>query len=351
MDFSHVNADGIHALHPPQSKLPQTPSTGRVPIRLTPELYRSAAGRLTRVGADERARAAEQFVQVAPEHGIDLSRTFVTVQRDGLGAPTEVLEACLSVAGAGRTAVLFLSGPDPAGGGHDDRVATIEAVCRFMANNDAPVLAQMLPEPDETWTIRALTEAGFSRVGDLAYLRRPLGGATQVPPLPTGIVATPVREFRPGSADWRDLGEAMERSYEQTLDCPELCGLRGTDDVIASHQAAGEWDPALWWVVREGDRPVGCMLLNPFPAQGSVDLVYLGLACEVRGRGVARALLAEGVARATECGHASMTCAVDRRNVPALRLYKGMGFAEFSGRVAFVRMIEHAERGERGLRT
>ena len=62
-------------------------------------------------------------------------------------------------------------------------------------------------------------------------------------------------------------------------------------------------------------------------------------------------LLAEGVARATERGHASMTCAVDRRNVPALRLYKGMGFAEFSGRVAFVRMIEQAGRGERGIRT
>ena len=42
---------------------------------------------------------------------------------------------------------------------------------------------------------------------------------------------------------------------------------------------------------------------------------------------------------------------VDRRENAAVLAAKGMGFAEFSGRVAFVRMIEQAERGERGIRT
>jgi len=296
------------------------------------------------VPARDRAIAAERFVRVATEHGIDLSRTYVTVERDGTGAPTRVLEACLSVTSAGRTASVYLSTPDARGGeggGHVDRVATIEAACRHMQEHDAPVLVQALPEPQEAWAIKALEDARFQRIGDLAYLRCPLGSNIPSPePMPPGIEVREVSEMMPGCTDRIDLGCALEQSYEDTLDCPDLCGMRTTDAVIESHLASGQWDPSLWWIVRSGTGPAGCMLLSPNPDQGTVDLVYIGLGRAIRGRGIAERLLSMGLARASSTGLSSMTCAVDRRNTPALRLYERLGFSEFAGRVAFVRQIE-----------
>ncbi len=345
MVFSHVNGDGIPILQDTQGKhgceARKRGLDGSTPIRLPPSLYRSAAARLARVPARDRAIAAERFVRVATEHGIDLSRTYVTVERDGTGAPSRVLEACLSVTSVGRTASVYLSSPDAQGGGHADRVATIEAACRHMQEHDAPVLVQALPEPHEAWAIKALSEARFQRIGDLAYLRCPLGSnVPRAEPMPPDIDVREVLDMAPGCPDRVDLGCALERSYEDTLDCPDLCGMRTTDEVIESHLASGQWDPSLWWIVSTSASPQGCMLLSPNPEQGTVDLVYIGLGRALRGRGIAERLLAMGLARARTTGLSSMTCAVDRRNAPALRLYERLGFSEFAGRVALVRQIE-----------
>ena len=43
---------------------------------------------------------------------------------------------------------------------------------------------------------------------------------------------------------------AIERSYEQSLDCPELSELRTVQDALAGHRAAGTFDASLWWVSR-----------------------------------------------------------------------------------------------------
>lgn len=345
MIVSHVNGDGIPTLHDAPGKLdcdaPKEHEGGSKPIRLTPSLYLSAAGRLARVPARDRALAAERFVRVATEHGIDLSRTYATVERDGLGAPTRVLEACLSVTSPGGTASVYLTGPDAQGGGHADRVATICAACDHMQTHDAPVLVQALPEPHEDWAITALSQAQFQRIGDLAYLRCPLGST---PPgtgtMPSDVEVRQVSSMAPGSADRTDLEAALECSYEDTLDCPDLCGMRTTEAVIESHLASGQWNPELWWIVRVEGVAAGCMLLNPNPDQGTVDLVYLGLGKSLRGRGIAKSLLCKGLAQASDTGLSSMTCAVDRRNTPAIALYERLGFSEFAGRVAFVRQIE-----------
>jgi mycothiol synthase len=344
---SHVNGNGIPILQDAQGKpgcnAPEGHPDLRQPIRLTPSLYRSAAGRLARVPRRDREAAAERFVRVASDHGIDLSRIYATVERDGTGSPTRVLEACLSVTSAGRTASVFLTGPDADGGGHSDRVATIEAACRHLRDHDAPVLVQALPEPHESWAIEALTDAGFQRIGDLAYLRCPLGSTVQqAEPMPADVEVREVTSMAQNTPDRADLALALERSYEETLDCPELCGMRSTDAVIESHLASGQWDPSLWWIVRAGAQPAGCMLLSPNPDQGTVDLVYIGLGRALRRRGIAERLLSMGLARAGATGLSSMTCAVDRRNTPAIRLYERLGFSEFAGRVAFVRQIEPA---------
>jgi ribosomal protein S18 acetylase RimI-like enzyme len=154
-----------------------------------------------------------------------------------------------------------------------------------------------------------------------------------------GITVRPLASVQRGHPDRALLAEALDRSYEATLDCPGLCGMRETDDVIDSHLSTGQFDPSMWWLVLSDGAAHGCALFNPCPEQGTVELVYLGLSPRVRGRGLARMLLAHGLARLGGPGQLSVTCAVDRRNAPAIALYRRAGFGEFSGRIAYVKAL------------
>jgi len=308
-------------------------------LRLTPSLFESAAERLVGVPERERTRAARRFVRVAPDHGIDLSKAFVTVERNRSGAPVAVREVCLPVLGAGGSAMLFISGPDSRReGGPAERVAVIRSACENAGRRHGPLVAQALPEPGEGWAIDALLDAGFTRIGDLAYLRAEISNRAAIPHSGGMHLINPQNVER-GSEGRRLLGQALEASYIDTLDCPELCGMRSTDDVIDSHRASGQWDPDLWWVLVENGSPRGCMLLSGTPGLDAIELVYLGLAPEARGRGYGRKLLDLGMNSAALRGYGAMTCAVDLRNTPALRLYEQAGFRPFSRRVALVRRL------------
>jgi len=81
------------------------------------------------------------------------------------------------------------------------------------------------------------------------------------------------------------------------------------------------------------------MLLSAVPEQGSTELVYLGLGPELRGKGLARALLSYGLGRCSAGEPLVVTCAVDARNEPALRLYTSMGFVPFGERIPVVRAL------------
>lgn len=147
----------------------------------------------------------------------------------------------------------------------------------------------------------------------------------------------------------RVLVEVLERTYEETKDCPELCGLRAAGDVLESHRAVGTYDPSLWWLVYEGERAMGCLLFNVSPEHSSVELVYLGLAKGLRGRGLGAVLLTRGMrhlfGHSLEAGEPSarpvvgvggVTCAVDTRNTAAMKLYRRAGFGRFGLRVPMV---------------
>jgi GNAT superfamily N-acetyltransferase len=118
-----------------------------------------------------------------------------------------------------------------------------------------------------------------------------------------------------------------------------LCGLRATRDVIASHMATGEFSPHRWWLLRAGGSPEGCCLLNHCPANRAVELVYLGISPGLRGRGLSRRLLEHALARADAPDAREITCAVDTRNTPAVRLYHAMGFRSFGSRAGFVKPL------------
>jgi ribosomal protein S18 acetylase RimI-like enzyme len=138
------------------------------------------------------------------------------------------------------------------------------------------------------------------------------------------------------------LAQALDASYVGTQDCPALCGMRTTADVIESHKAVGQFDPRLWFLVMISGQPVGCMLLSCAAGPETAELVYLGLGPVARGRGIAAALLDLGMQRLESRSEATLACAVDTRNAPALRLYRRAKFKRFATRVALVRSLRSA---------
>lgn len=292
------------------------------------------------------AKAADGFLEQARKHDLDLSRLFHTAAEDGI--PRQV---CLAAPSPGRTAAVFVSGPGDTDAVGDfgaqarERAAAIAACCRAVAEEPGlPIhLLQALPDPSESWFCDALRDAGFLRVGDLSYMRRDIATREPKKPpladaLPQGVTTRTARDLGPG-AD-AVLCAALERTYVGTLDCPQLCGLRETPDVLESHRRAGVYDPTAWHVLYTAEGAAeGCMLLNRVPEQDAVELVYIGLGPELRGMGVAGLLLDEAARYAASVRAGRLTCAVDRANAPALRLYASRRFEPFASRAAYVRSL------------
>lgn len=326
--------------------VPHLPAAARV-LRLPESLHWAAARRLVSQQLPDRNAAATRLLTGASTHGIDFSLTWGTLESAG---PEPVRQVCLAVLGSGRTVMLFISEPPPGGdaGGRAaalaERAACIEAACAELPRlrPAAARIAQALPEPRDQWAIDAFREAGFTHVGDLSYMRRvgPAPADPQPVVWPDDVRVIRLDELGDGPAQEAALISALDRSYIDTLDCPELCGLRETADILQSHRATGRWDPTLWWVITLNGEPEGCLLLNRGQDRAGAELVYLGLSPPLRGRGLGGRLLSFGLSK---LGRASeVNCAVDERNEPAIRLYRRLGFASFARRVALVRTLSAA---------
>lgn len=329
---------------PPDLTLP----AGVTLSRGTPALRLGIARRLVSQSLPDRDAAAKRLVESAPAHRIDFNLAFAT-----LGPTGDVRQAALPVRSPGRTAMLFISEPaskaeqaTPASADEAarERAAAIDACRRNLAAEfpDQVRIIQALPEPREAWSLNAVTRAGLQHVGDLAYLRRtftPLvRKAVQPPRWPAGFTIKPFSAY---PATLRDaiLVRLLDQTYVDTLDCPELCGLRETVDILASHKSTGVYDPADWFIVERDTQPVACMLLNRCPDQRVIELVYLGIVKSARGQGLGRALMDHAHKVFPADGYDSICCAVDKRNTPALTLYTRVGFRSFAERGAYVRTV------------
>jgi ribosomal protein S18 acetylase RimI-like enzyme len=130
--------------------------------------------------------------------------------------------------------------------------------------------------------------------------------------------------------------DTLLATYEGTLDCPELNGLRTPDEVMAGY-LADTTDPRRWWLALDADgASVGVLLLADGAGPESWDVAYVGVVPGARGRGVGRALVLHAVAEAKAANRRKLGLAVDARNAPAIRLYTALGFKPCGCREVFL---------------
>ncbi|MGB2802681.1 MAG: GNAT family N-acetyltransferase, partial [Phycisphaerae bacterium] len=203
---------------------------------------------------------------------------------------------------------------------------------------------QAVAEPEGRSPLaHAIARAGMERLAVLAYLRRKVTEADARTAGPKGIVWKRWTAWRR-----RKFARTIARTYEGSLDCPAMAGLRTAQDALETHRAASVFRAWAWHLAIEGGEAVGVVLASEVEGRG--DLVYLGVVPEARGRGIGRALLGQAIRDTAQMGLPALAVAVDTQNGPAVRLYAGAGFKEVRRRLVFFVPKERLSIADCGMR-
>ena len=245
------------------------------------------------------------------------------------GAATRPRALLLTLLMPGRTALAVLPSPDAHGIDKAAQSHLMQVGVAALADRGLHY-AQALVEPNADAKRMLLTRVGFTRLAPLVYLERDALYPWVNPPAPE-------------DGEWVNFSDAtcaefehvILATYQSSLDCPELTGIRPIEDVLAAHRAAGRFDSRLWELIRVRGDAAGCLLLAQLPQAGLLEVVYMGVLPEHRGRGVGAILLRRALEHCRATRTPRLSLVVDDRNAPAQRLYARLGLAPVTRRDAY----------------
>ena len=269
-----------------------------------------------------------EFIASTQERGGDLGMLHVG-ERGGT-----LTLACMPLTSPGRTMLMFTS-PTPAKPLRQATSRLIDAVCLAAADRNVQ-LAQVLLEPGDDALHRIYADAGFESMAELIYLSGAPRRAASPPQLPPAF-----RWAHYSESTHDDFVRTIHESYRDGLDCPALNGIRDMRDVIEGHKGSGgEFEPKLWSLLLEANIPRGVLLLSTSGRGDEVmELIYLGLTPESRGRKLGGILFRQALSEAAGRGNDRLSLAVDAKNIPALKLYYRNGMARVATKSAMMRLL------------
>ncbi len=251
---------------------------------------------------------------------------FLQARRD-----ERIVAAAMVIPSVGRVGMVFHS-PAESPGVELSPLAEALRSSADAALADGLAFVQSLIGHQQQADADALVGGGFLRLSELMYMRRDL--------------CRPIESTNVPDLSWQSckpmdsvaLGRVIAATYERSLDCPVLSGLRGTDDVLESHKSSGIWRPDFWWIAKLRGLPAGCVLVNDSASSpGDMDLVYMGVGVPFRRRGLGRAMVLRVMQQAKAAGRQFMRVVVDASNPHARKIYEAEGFALTHRRVAYIR--------------
>lgn len=275
-----------------------------------------------RVPSSLRPRLIEDAIGEAERGVIDLSGLWMARRRG------RVIGALLTQPLAGRAAAVWAPEVEVAWRRGATAVALVRAALDDLKARGFLLAQALLDESAPSRGATDLTGGGMPHVTDLVYLE---GDTDRAIPLRPGLPSIDWAPF--ALATEAGFRAVLQATYTDSLDMPELEGLRSLDDVITSHRAGGRFAADRWQVGRvHGEPGAGAVLLmSALADRDAWEVAYLGLTPAARGRGLGRAVLAHAAALARP--HAArLELAVDVRNHPAHRLYQAAGLRPFDRR-------------------
>ena len=197
----------------------------------------------------------------------------------------------------------------------------VDCATSDILGNPVPIV-QTLVEPGCPEDIAMLTGAGLVRVTDLMHMNYPLR-LTGVP--------QPDAKFSLDFKTVEDTGESvlvdlLRSTYMNSLDCPQITGVRDARDIVESHKYTGLYSPGSWYVAMKDNQPAGCVLLNRGAKGRTAELVYMGVAPGFRGMGIGLQMVLYAIHTSALAGHDTLHLSVDLANHYALDVYDDAGF-------------------------
>ena len=194
-------------------------------------------------------------------------------------------------------------------------------------------MVQALLSTDAGQDAELLRAAGFRHLSDLLYLVC-LDKEFPAEPSASGLeflALTDQSEPR--------FAALVEATYEGTLDCPAVNGLRSIEDVLLGYRATGTYDPRAWLFVRSRGENIGCLIVTDYPHLGTRELIYMGLVPAARRQGHGGAIVRHALWQAATARRQRLVLAVDAANTPALRMYAAAGFQAWDKKSVFMRAM------------
>lgn len=202
-------------------------------------------------------------------------------------------------------------------------------------------LAQMIIGSESVVDLDLLALAGFHYLVDLDYLA--LENTKFETNWPDGKLY-----FEPQAANHSPrLQNILLKSYEGTLDCPQLNDVRDPEDVIASYEAQGKYAEDNWFLVQLDRQDVGVLILAEHDRGNVLELVYMGIIPAMRGRSLGREVLRHAIRRAVDIRAERLVLAVDTQNAPAQEMYRRAGFAPWDRRTVYARILGNETASDR----
>jgi ribosomal protein S18 acetylase RimI-like enzyme len=272
-----------------------------------------------------------------------LGRLWVITATD---RPGEVLGAMVSSAHPGRIAFCW----PPRLAAPEDVLATelattlLKCVAESHASDGANVMqclvwdrpADSEPPAVPDWVVRSLHNAGFVHQTLLEGRECTVDDIVAASPSPLLEAYAPARHV-----EWERLVAA---TLVDSCDCPYLVGKRSGQDLLDSLGPI-DGDLTSWWwrAIDEGNgQSAGVLLLAPSPDTDRLEIAYVGVVPEFRGRGWGRRLIAAAGERARVAGKHRIQVVVDASNVYAVDLYEQCGLAVEGRALAYVWLAETA---------
>ena len=305
-----------------------------LPESSVPKRSEAAAVEVTEVVALDRMREFIGWIDPMKDDGqveLALSEFLRRQQRHAanpsplqtLRGETRVAGAYMMLLGARVAAVAGVRAID----NYSNRAVALLGQLVADVRSQGVVQIQAILNSDDSVATEIVEHAGFLPLADLQQLVLPIRVYEHLPnvALPSGLQWTAASQLPRAR-----VVQAIAHTFIETLDCPELNGLRTPEDVLDGFldgQSLEQQDE--WWMLEGGDKLIGCVLVSRM-ANGAAELVYMGLGPTSRGRGYGRLLIEQAIVAAKRGRCETMVAAVDCSNWPATRLYLQAGFNELA---------------------
>lgn len=234
----------------------------------------------------------------------------------------EILAACYFKPLAGGVATLAKI--RSTGGWEQAAVDLMSRQAADLQNRGIAQVQAVVPEGDAA-TADLLARAGWNH---LTHVQHQWLDCRPYETAPAHAPPTAAQLWRPANTLARSrFARLIEGTFQQTLDCPALNGLRDSSQVLEGFLEGRSWRSVdrLWEVLQYRGQLAGCLIMQAH-GQELLELTYLGLLPQARGQRLGQQLIVRAQQHCQQRKVQALVAAVDEQNWPALQLYRQLGF-------------------------